>query len=154
MNITIRKSTTSDFESIFSLVHELAVFQGTPERIINSVQQMKEEQEYFQSFVAETDDKEIVGMASYFFAYYTWVGKSLFLDDLYVKPTYRGQKIGSKLLQRIMEVAEKENCKRVRWLVSKWNEEAITFYGKIGALIDDEVYVCDMEGEVIHSDIR
>jgi diamine N-acetyltransferase len=61
MNFIIRKATESDFDSIFSLVYGLAVFQGTPERIVNSVDQMKEEKQYFQSYVAETSDGEIIG---------------------------------------------------------------------------------------------
>jgi len=150
MNFTIRKANESDFNSIFSLVYELAIFQGTPERIVNSVEQMKREQEFFQSFVAETEDGEIIGMASYFFAYYTWVGKSLFLDDLYVKESRRGHKVGSALLKKIFEVARIENCKRVRWLVSKWNKNAIQFYRKIGAEIDEEAFVCDVEGSHIN----
>jgi len=146
MNFIIRKATESDFDSIFSLVYGLAVFQGTPERIVNSVDQMKEEKQYFQSYVAETSDGEIIGMASYFFAYYTWVGKSLFLDDLFVKESHRGKKVGTELLKKIFEVAADENCKRVRWLVSKWNKNAINFYRKIGAEIDEEAFVCDLEG--------
>jgi GNAT superfamily N-acetyltransferase len=149
MNITIRKATEADFGSVFSLIMELAEFQGTPERVLNSVQQMKQEQKFFKCFVAETELKEIVGMASYFFAYYTWVGKSLYLDDLYVKQSHRGLKIGSHLLNEIFLVAKTEDCKRVRWLVSKWNEEAITFYRKIGAEIDEEALVCDVEGASI-----
>ena len=147
MNIKIRKGTDSDFESIFSLVHELAVFQGSPERIINSVQQMKADKEFFQCFVAETESKEIVGMASFFFAYYTWVGKSLFLDDLYVKKSHRGKKVGSLLLEKIVDLARQENCKRVRWFVSRWNEPALEFYKKIGVDVDEEVLVCDLEGK-------
>ena len=150
MNISIRKATESDFESVFSLVHELAVFQGTPERIQNSVQQMKDEKNFFKCFVAETDDKQIVGMASFFFAYYTWVGKSLFLDDLYVKQSHRGQKIGSRLLEAVIELAESSNCKRVRWLVSEWNKDAIKFYKSIGSEIDEEACVCDLEGIALH----
>jgi GNAT superfamily N-acetyltransferase len=151
MNITIRKADESDFDSIFSLVYELAVFQGTPERVINSVAQMKEEQSFFQCFVAETESKEIVGMASFFFAYYTWVGKSLYLDDLYVKQSHRGQKIGSKLLDAIFDMAAINNCKRVRWLVSEWNQPAITFYKSLGAEIDEEAWVCDVEGEALQN---
>ena len=149
MNFNIRKGSESDFESVFGLVHELAVFQGTPERIHNSVQQMKADKEFFQCFVAETDDKQIVGMASFFFAYYTWVGKSLFLDDLYVKQSHRGQKIGSRLLEAVIGLARTSDCKRVRWLVSEWNKDAIKFYKSIGAEIDQEAFVCDLEGSAL-----
>jgi len=74
----------------------------------------------------------------YFFAYYTWVGKSLYLDDIYVKKEFRQNKIGSALLRKIFEVAENENCKRVRWQVLNWNKPAIEVYRKCGAEIDDE----------------
>ena len=149
MSISVRKATETDFESVFSLVHELAVFQGTPERIQNSVKQMIQEKEFFQCFVAETQEHEIVGMASFFFAYYTWVGKSLFLDDLYVRQSHRGQKIGSSLLSAVVDLARTSNCKRVRWLVSEWNKDAIKFYKSIGAEIDEEAYVCDLEGSAL-----
>jgi len=149
-NITIRRADHTDFDSIFTLIHELAHFQGTPERVVNSVNQMKEEKEFFHCFVAETNDKEIVGMALYFFAYYTWVGKSIYLDDLYVKESWRGHRIGSRLLDKIFEEAKKQNCKRVRWLVSEWNRAAIDFYKNIGAEIHSEEWVCDVEGLAIN----
>jgi ribosomal protein S18 acetylase RimI-like enzyme len=60
------------------------------------------------------------------------------LDDLYVKETCRGQKIGAKLLKKIFEIAKKENCKRVSCLVSNWNSSAIEIYKKCGADIDAE----------------
>ena len=62
-------------------------------------------------------------MALYFFAYYTWVGKSLYLDDLYVKESFRKHKIGSGLLGKVFETARDEDCKRVRWQVLNWNEK-------------------------------
>ena len=149
MNLTIRKAVEKDFPAILSLIKELASFQGLQEKVLNSVEQMKADREIFQCFLAENENREIIGMASYFFAYYTWVGKSLFLDDLYVKETYRGQKAGSMLLEKIFEVARLENCNRIRWLVSDWNKPAIAFYKKIGATIDEEIFVCDLEGKAM-----
>src|SRR3954466_11885361 len=137
MNITIRKATEDDFAAILSLIKDLAVFQNSSEKVLNSVDQMVEEKNLFQCFVAESDQQEIVGIASYFFAYYTWVGKSLYLDDLYVKESCRGQKIGSELLKKIFEVAKTANCKRVRWQVSEWNKPALQFYKNCGAEIED-----------------
>jgi len=146
MNITIRSAKEPDFDSMFTLIHELAHYQGAPERVVNTVSQMKEEKDFFHCFVAETEEKEIVGMALYVFAYYTWVGKSIYLDDLVVKESFRGHKIGSRLLEKIFETAKKENCKRVRWLVSEWNHAAIKFYKGIGAEMHTEEWVCDVEG--------
>jgi GNAT superfamily N-acetyltransferase len=84
-------------------------------------------------------------MAIYFFAYYTWVGKSLYLEDIYVKESFRKRKIGTALLSKIFEVANTENCKRVRWQVLSWNEAAIQMYIKNGAEIDDEWLNCNFD---------
>jgi len=149
MEITIRKATEEDFFAILSLIKELAVFEKAPEKVTNSVEQMRSEKDFFQCYIAETDDKEIVGMAVFFFAYYTWVGKSLYLDDLYVKEAHRGNKIGEKLLKKIFEVAQNENCKRVEFQVSKWNSSAIEMYKKYGADIDTESSICKFNEAMI-----
>ncbi len=149
MSITIRKADEKDFNAILALIKELAAFENAPEKVTNTAVQMEKEKDYFQCYVAETSEKEIVGMALYFFAYYTWVGKSLYLDDLYVKESYRGQEIGTKLLRKILEIAKKENCKRVRWQVLNWNKPAIDMYRKSGASIDDEWINCDVDARGI-----
>ena len=145
MKITIRKANEEDFGAVLLLVKELAVFEGSPEKVTNSVEQMKKEKDFFQGYVAEDENKEIVGMAVFFFAYYTWVGKSLYLDDLYVKESHRGKKIGTKLLKKIFEIAKEENCKMVSCQVSSWNSSAIEMYKKFGAEIDAESSICDFD---------
>jgi ribosomal protein S18 acetylase RimI-like enzyme len=110
---------------------------------------MKEEQENFCCFVAETEKNEIVGMAVYFFAYYTWVGKSLYLEDIYVKEQYRRYRIGTTLLRKIFEVARQENCKRVRWQVLDWNTSAMEFYRKAGAEITSSWLNCTFDRDGI-----
>lgn len=145
MNINIRKATEEDFPEIFLLIKELAAFEKSPGKVTNSVELMKHEKEYFHCFVAETETGKIVGMALYFFAYFTWVGKSLYLEDLYVKESFRKHKIGTALLGKIFEVANAEDCKRVRWQVLNWNQAAIQLYKKSGAVIDDEWLNCDFD---------
>jgi GNAT superfamily N-acetyltransferase len=149
MNIKIRKATEADFPFILSLIKELAAFEKAADKVTNTVEQMKEEQSLFRCFVAETEDKEIIGIALYFFAYYTWVGKSLYLEDLYIKEAYRKQSLGKLLLEKIFEVAREENCKRVRWQVLNWNHNAINMYRKNGAEIDDEWLNCNYDAEGI-----
>jgi len=149
--MTIRKATEDDFAAILDLVVELAVFQNTPNKVTNTVELMKQEKAYFNAYVAQTSNGEITGIATYFFAYYTWVGKSLYLDDLYVREDKRGLKIGSALLKQIFEVAKNENCKRVRWQVSNWNKPAIAFYKKCGAELDDECVNCDFDESAINA---
>jgi ribosomal protein S18 acetylase RimI-like enzyme len=145
MNITVRPATEDDFPAVLSLIKELAEFERAPEKVTNSVEQMKQEQDLFRCFVAETETREIVGMALFFLAYYTWIGKSIYLDDIYVKRSLRQQKIGTALLNKVFEVARAEKCKRVRWQVLDWNEPAISFYRKCGAEISGEWLNCSFD---------
>ena len=149
MEINIRKATTRDFPAILSLIKELAEFEKAAEKVTNTVEQMEAEKDLFRCFVAENEEYGIIGMALYFFAYFTWVGKSLYLDDIYVKKEFRGHKIGSELLKKVFEVTNEENCKRVRWQVLNWNKPAIEMYRKCGAVIDDEWLNCDFEHKAI-----
>ncbi len=149
MNLIIRKWKASDLDATLALVKELAEFEKEPDAVTNTVERMEQEQDFFWFFVAEIDN-EIVGVAFYFFAYFTWVGKSLYLDDLYVKRDYRGNKIGTKLLQKIFELAKKEDCQRLRWQVLDWNTNAMELYKKLGAHISSEWLNCDFHKEDIN----
>ena len=144
MEITIRPANEMDFPEIFSLITEFSVFQGTPEKVSITVDQMQENKELFNCLVAETKDKHIIGFASFFFAYYSWSGKALYLDDLYVKETFRNQAIGKMLFDAVLVYAKNNHCNKMRWLVSKWNTNAIGFYKSIGANIDETELTCDL----------
>lgn len=144
MAVTIRKGEEKDFPATMRLIKDLAAFEKAQHAVKNSVEQMKQEKGLFDFFVAE-EDGEIIGTAIYFFAYYTWVGKSLYLDDLYVKPEFRRKKVGSRLLRKVFELAKQENCKRLRWQVLDWNNDAIAFYKKHGAAISTEWLNCDFD---------
>ena len=148
MNVVIRAGEERDFPVLMELIRGLATFEKSSHLVKNSVDQMRQEKEWFGSFVAEEDGK-IIGAAIYFFGYYTWVGKSLYLDDLYVRPEYRRKKVGTMLLKRVFEFAKQENCKRLRWQVLGWNRDAISFYEKHGATIDDEWLNCDFDEDGI-----
>lgn len=144
MNINIRPVQESDYPRILELFKEFATFENHPEMVTNSVELMMREREYFNCFVAETDEREIVGYATYFFSYPTWIGKSLYMDDLYVVPAYRGKGLGIKLTETLIEFAKSSGCKKMHWQVSDWNEPAIRFYESLGASIDRNKYNCDL----------
>lgn len=144
MNYSIREYNKSDLEAILNLIMELAIFEKAPEKVKNSVEQMEQEMEHFDCFVAETDDGQIVGMALYYPVYYTWVGKSMYLDDLIVTKQWRGNGIGTKLLDKVIQKAKNSNCKRIRWQVLDWNEEAIKMYRNYGCKLDKEWVNCDL----------
>ena len=141
MKIAIRKANRQDFPAILSLFTEFAVFQKTPEKMHITLEQLLEDEAYFQCFVAEADN-QVVGFATWFFAYYSWTGRGIYLDDLYVKDSFRKYGIGKRLLDSVIGLAKEHKCKTVRWLVSRWNANAIEFYKSIGTHIDDTEITC------------
>jgi ribosomal protein S18 acetylase RimI-like enzyme len=145
MDFTVRRAREDDFPAILALIKELAEYERSPEAVTNSVDLMLQEKEHFRCFVAENSEQGILGMALFFFAYFTWVGKSIYLEDIIVSKKYRGLSIGSALMNRVMKEAKDENCKRVRWQVLHWNEPAISFYRKCGAEINGEWLNCTFD---------
>ena len=149
MKYIIETGKDHHLPDVLGLIKDLAEFEKAPESVTNTLDRMRSETDYFDFFVA-TVDGEVVGTAVYFFAYYTWVGKSLYLDDLYVKPEFRGNKVASALLARIFDTARKHDCQRVRWQVLDWNSNAIELYKKLGARLDGEWLNCDFtESQIV-----
>lgn len=144
MEINIRSSRETDYPQIVGLFKEFAAFEKLPEKMTNSVDRMIKEKDFFNCFVAETNDNRIVGYVTYFFCYYTWIGKSLYMDDLYVQHEYRAKGVGTKLMSKVIEFAKDSECHKLRWQVSEWNKPAIDFYKKIGATIDSVEQNCDL----------
>lgn len=141
--VTIRKAEESDFQSVFLLLAEFALFQKTPEKLVITAEQMKQEKDLFHCFVAE-DNGQIVGFITFFPAYYSWSGKAIYVDDLYVTTSFRNKGIGTLLLNKVVQQAKEKGCRKVRWQVSGWNENAILFYQSIGAIVDDTERNCDL----------
>lgn len=74
-----------------------------------------------------------MGYGLYYFIYSTWKGRSIYLEDIYVKPEYRGQGIGSKIIKKVAEVALDKGCSQFRLSVLDWNKKAMDLYKDLGA---------------------
>jgi GNAT superfamily N-acetyltransferase len=144
MTYKIREINENDYANLISLFQEFAHFEKLEDKMTNTVDQMKVEMEYINGFVAVNKKNEVIGYVTYFFAYYTWIGKSMYMDDLYVKPAFRGKGIGTLLFNKVIEYAKESNCYKLRWQVSNWNRPAIEFYKKLGAEIDNVENNCDL----------
>lgn len=131
----IRTATVEDFDAIYALNQEFAELYNAMDKLTLTKEQMIADKDLFHCRVAIVDDK-IVGFSTYFPAYYTWVGKALFLDDLFVTASYRSRGIGDKLLDDVIHKARELNCVRVVWQVSEWNKKAQAFYERKGAVIE------------------
>jgi GNAT superfamily N-acetyltransferase len=141
----IRAAELKDYDTLYSMMRDFAAFQKTPERLTLTREQMGLDKDIFNCFVAVTSTGEIVGFSTWFFAYYSWTGKAVYMDDLYVVESYRGNGIGSRLLQAVIDLAKQANCTKVKWQVSKWNDSGISYYKKMGAAIDEVDINCDLK---------
>lgn len=137
MNIQIRKARIDDVPSLYNLVYELAVFEKEPEALTTSLESYKDafSENLIDAFVAE-DKGEIVGMVLYYMTFSTWKGKSLYLEDFYVKEAYRQFGIGQSLFDAYLEEAKARGAQMTKWQVLDWNEVGINFYKKNNAVIE------------------
>ena len=92
-------------------------------------------------------DGEIAGMAIWFLNYSTWQGKhGIYLEDLFVKPEFRGRGYGKALLQHLAQICNERGYGRFQWWVLDWNSPAIEFYRSLGAVAMDEWTVYRVSG--------
>ena len=147
-NIVIRMATEADMPAIHALVHELAVYERAPEAHTATVEDYLRDFKagIFESHVAVSTDAslekqgEIVGMIFYYMAYSTWKGRMLYLEDFVVTENYRQYGVGQMLFETFLEIARQKECRLVKWQVLDWNEPAIKFYRKNGAIIENDWY--------------
>jgi GNAT superfamily N-acetyltransferase len=81
---------------------------------------------------------EKVGMTVFYRTFSTWKGVTLYLEDFYVTPEYRQHGIGQQLFDAFVDTARQMGCRQTKWQVLDWNEPALRFYEKNGAVIEKE----------------
>lgn len=141
-NLLIRKAEPGDIPVILSLIKELAEFEKLSHLVTDSEEGLREslfgKEKFVEVYLAEYDGN-IAGQALFFKNYSTFLGKpGIYLEDLYVKPEFRGKGIGKELLLKVISIAKERNYGRVEWSVLDWNKPAIDFYNSIGAVMLDE----------------
>jgi len=141
MNIHIRTAVKSDCPELMKLIRELAEFERAADQVTVTPQQFEEsgfgDNPVWWAFVAEVDEK-IVGMALYYVRYSTWKGRRLYLEDIIVTQEMRGHKIGSQLMEVIINEAKVGDYTGLMWQALDWNQPAIDFYISLGAKADSE----------------
>ena len=96
------------------------------------------------------EDGVDVGFALFFHNFSTFVGRAgLYLEDLYVKPEYRGKGYGKALLKKLAQIAVERNCGRMEWTCLDWNKPSIDFYLSVGAVPMDEWTTYRLTGEAL-----
>ncbi|MGC2635715.1 MAG: GNAT family N-acetyltransferase [Acidobacteriaceae bacterium] len=141
---TIRAARPDDAALILAFVRELAVYERQPDAVkIGEAELVRDGfpgsggERWFECLIAEDDGKP-AGFALFFPVYSTWRGRCLHLEDLFVRPPFRGRGIGKALLTRVAALAVERRCVRLFWHVLDWNSPAIEFYRSLGATPLDE----------------
>jgi len=166
----LRYATQRDVPVILQLIQELASYEkalhevlATEESLHSSLSFPNDPSDLEKGFTeghAKTllispvpvsgEKEEIAGLALYFHNYSTWHARpGIFLEDLFVRPKYRGRGYGTALIQALARECQRLNCKRLEWSVLKWNTPSIEFYegGSIGAKRMEEWVGMRVEGD-------
>lgn len=127
----------SDIPLILDFIRQLAEFERLTHEVTANEQVLRDSL-FGERPVAEVAlaylAGEAVGFAVYFSNFSTFIGRpGIYLEDLFVKPAFRGKGIGRALLSYLARLAKQRNCARLEWAVLDWNQPAIDFYRRLGA---------------------
>jgi GNAT superfamily N-acetyltransferase len=154
----IREATEGDVPLILSLIRELAEREKLSHEVVATEEALREslfgERRYAEVLIAEHDGAP-AGFALFFHNYSTFLDSTflgkpgIYLEDLYVRPEFRGSGIGKKLLAHLAGLAKRRGCGRLEWWVLDWNEPSIGFYKKLGAVPMDDWTVYRVSGSAL-----
>ena len=134
--VKYRFATETDVGLILQFIRELAEYEKMLEQVIATDELLREwifEKQKAEVIFAVVDGQE-VGFALFFHNFSTFLGRAgIYLEDLYVKPEYRGKGYGKGLLKQLAKIAVERGCGRLEWWCLDWNQSSIDFYLSLGA---------------------
>jgi len=135
--LIIRQATEHDVPLLLDFIRAIADYEKKLHEVVATEKSIRKslfgKQSTAEGLIAEYDN-EPVAFAVYFHNFSTYVGRrGLYLEDLFVKPEFRRQGIGKKLLAHLAKIAVHRGCRRFEWGALDWNESAIRFYEELGA---------------------
>jgi GNAT superfamily N-acetyltransferase len=151
--LALRPAAPEDVPLILDYIKELADYERAPEKAVARPEDLQRhlfgDKPLAFAVMAEWDGLP-AGWALWFYNFSTWEGKpGLYLEDLYVRPAFRGKGIGKALLRHLAGVAVEQGCTRYVWQVLDWNAPSIAFYQAMGAQILPEWLTCRVEGDAL-----
>ena len=138
---------------MLQLINDLATYEKAPEQVEASEEDLlntifASDPRVFCDLVEV--DGQIAGMAIWFLNYSTWQAKhGIYLEDLFIKPEYRGRGYGKALLKHLAKICDEKGYGRLQWWVLDWNSPAIEFYRSLGAEAMDEWTVYRTSGKAL-----
>ena len=140
----IRPATAADAALVHSLILEIADYEKLRHEVVATVDHIRDAlfPEHglptAHALIGEIDGVP-QGYALYFLNFSTFMGRAgLYLEDVFVRPAFRGRGLGKALLIALADIAKRRNCARMEWSVLDWNTPAIEFYKSLGARAMDE----------------
>ncbi|MGH8141503.1 MAG: GNAT family N-acetyltransferase [Steroidobacteraceae bacterium] len=135
--LRLRAAQAADVPEIFALIGALADYERLRHQMVGSADDLHRhlfgEPRFAWAMLALWGDT-VVGFGLYFFNYSTFLCRpGLYLEDLFVRPEFRGRGIGRSLLAALEQRARELGCGRLEWSVLDWNRGAIDFYRRFGA---------------------
>jgi GNAT superfamily N-acetyltransferase len=135
--VEIRAATEDDVPLILALIKELAEYERLSHEVVATEELLRDslfgERRVAEALLGYLED-DPAGFALFFHTFSTFLGRpGIYLEDLYVRPEFRGAGVGRALLVRLARLAKERGCGRLEWSVLDWNEPAIGFYKGIGA---------------------
>jgi len=155
-SVSIRPATPADLPDIQALILALAEYErlshlcvATSEQIADALFGPRPAAEV-QIARIDGDSGPAVGFALFCHTFSTFLGRrTLWLEDLYVRPEHRGRGVGRALLQRLASIARERGCGRFEWAVLDWNAPSIRFYEGLGARLMDDWTICRVTGDAL-----
>ena len=148
----IRYADKKDAGLILEFIKELAEYEKMSSEVVATEELLTEwifEKKKAEVIFALEDGKE-VGFALFFHNFSTFLGRAgIYLEDLFVKPDYRGKGYGKGLLKKLAEIAKERGCGRLKWSCLDWNKPSIDFYLSLGAKPMDEWTVYRIAGKTL-----
>ena len=150
--LRIRPATIHDAALLSAMIRELAEFERELDLVTIQEEDLTRdgfgERPRFRAFIAEFDHQP-AGYALFWPYYSTWERPGLFLEDLYVRESFRGRGIGKALLAAVARIAVDEHCYGIHWEVLDWNVKAIEVYKAMGAEFRDQWRPVLLRGEAL-----
>ena len=149
----IRPARSEEVGEVLQLIQDLASYEKAPEQVEASEEDLlntifASDPRVFCDLVEV--DGQIAGMAIWFLNYSTWQAKhGIYLEDLFIKPEYRGRGYGKALLKHLAKICDEKGYGRLQWWVLDWNSPAIEFYRSLGAEAMDEWTVYRTSGKAL-----
>ena len=153
--LSIRAACVDDVGLIHQLIAELAEYERLADAAVATEDGLRVQlfgaHPAAEVLIGEVDG-EAAGFALFFHTFSTFAGKrGLYLEDLFVRPSFRGVGLGKHLMSALARIALQRDCARFEWSVLDWNTPSIGFYRSIGAVGMDEWTVQRLEGAALHA---